>query len=615
MCGLTGVIHYANNLIPEIETIHKMTDAITHRGPDDYGYFYDSSVLFGHRRLCVIDPIRGKQPMAFKKGIYEYTLIYNGELYNTDEVRKALLEKGYFFDTHCDTEVVLKAYVEWGEECVQHMNGIFAFAVWENISKSLFLARDRVGVKPLFYTEVDGYFIFGSEIKALLKHPKVKPIFNETSLLELFSLGPSRVLGSGLFKNIFEVKPAETIYRTKTKCYKKNYWKPITRLHEENKKTTIEHVNYLVEDAIKRQLVSDVPLCTFLSGGLDSSGISSIASKYLELHNKPPLTTYSIDYEDNDFYFTGDHYQPSNDNAWVDRVSNYIKSNHNRIEIGIQDLADSLWEATLANDYPGMADIDSSLLLFCKEVKKNHTVALSGECADEIFGGYPWYRNFTDIHYDGFPWNKHMDVRKSFLSNDLKRLKLEEFAHAEYTKSIQDIEYLDGEDAYDKGIRRLTYLNYKWFMVTLLTRKDRMSMYNGLEVRVPFADHRIIDYTYNVPWSLKYLDNIEKGLLRSALKDHLPMDVINRKKSPYPKTYNPKYNSLLSQLMKDILKKENSPIKRLISENQVNNLIAEDLNLFQTPWFGQLMKGPQFVAYLIQLNYFLEIYDVQFEGI
>jgi asparagine synthase (glutamine-hydrolysing) len=242
-------------------------------------------------------------------------------------------------------------------------------------------------------------------------------------------------------------------------------------------------------------------------------------------------------------------------------------------------------------------------------------VALSGECADEIFGGYPWYRNYTDIHYNGFPWNKHMDLRKGILSNDLSKLNLEEFARSQYQNTVNEIEFLDNEDDYEKGIRKLTYLNYKWFMVTLLTRKDRMSMYNGLEVRVPYADHRIIEYTYNVPWKYKYMDNIEKGLLRTALKAHLPRDVIYRKKSPYPKTYHPKYNQTLSKMMESLIESPNAPIKQLINCNKISQIIKEDLNLFQTPWFGQLMKGPQFIAYLIQLNYFLDIYHVQIEGI
>lgn len=615
MCGITGIIQYEGGLLNERITIHSMTDALIHRGPDASGYYYQPEVLFGHRRLIVIDPEGGQQPMIYKDESREFALVYNGELYNTDEIRNLLIQNGYTFQSHSDTEVVLKAYIEWKQECVQYMNGIFSFAIWENHTKQLFLARDRVGVKPLFYTTIQGNFIFASEIKALLNHPLVKPIFNETSLLELFSLGPSRINGSGLYKNIYEVKPAQWIYLNKERRISQTYWRPITCEHNDNKQATIEKVTFLVEDAIKKQLISDVPICTFLSGGLDSSGISSIAAKYLQSNNKEQLTTYSIDYEDNDTYFAGDAYQPSNDNIWVNRVSEYINSNHQRVEIGIDDLSSALWDATVANDYPGMADIDSSLLLFCKTVKKRHTVALSGECADEIFGGYPWYRNYTDINYDGFPWNKHMDHRKSILSKNLSSLKLSEFAHEAYLDTIKEIEYLDNEDSYEKGIRKLTYLNYKWFMVTLLTRKDRMSMYNGLEVRVPYADHRIIDYTYNVPWKYKYMDNIEKGLLRTSLKEHLPSDVIYRKKSPYPKTYNPKYNDNLSQIMGRLLETPNSPIKQLINCNQIAQIIKEDLNLFQTPWFGQLMKGPQFIAYLIQLNYFLEMNNVEIEGI
>lgn len=615
MCGITGIIKYNNNLMNEIEMIHNMTASLAHRGPDSYGYYYNENVLLGHRRLIILDKNGGHQPLSLKINFNEYTIVFDGEIYNAKDLRIDLIAKGYVFDSHSDVEVVLKSYIEWGIDCIQYFNGVFAFGIWDSKSKELFLARDRIGAKPLFYTQVEDYFIFASEIKALLKHPSVKPVFTENSLLELFSLGPSRINGSGLFKNIYELKPAEYIRFKDNRSYKKIYWKPITNEHNDSIDSTIEQISFLVEDSVRNQLVSDVPLCSFLSGGLDSSALSSIAGKYYKDKDNSRIDTYSIDYEDNDVYFSGDSFQPSNDNIWVNRVSKYINSNHTRVEIEIEDLAHSLMEAAYANDYPGMADIDSSLLLFCKEVKKQHTVALSGECADEIFGGYPWYRNFTDIHYNGFPWNKHIDVRQSFLSENLSKLDLDEFAHNEYQKSISEIEYLDSEGSYNKGIRRLTYLNYKWFMVTLLTRSDRMSMKSGLQIRVPFADYRIIEYTYNIPWVMKYKDNIEKGLLRTALKDYLPHEIINRKKSPFPKTYHPKYNTILCKLMKEILDKPSSPIGGLININKVNNLINNDLNLFQTPWFGQLMKGSQFIAYLIQLNYFLEKYNVSFEGI
>jgi asparagine synthase (glutamine-hydrolysing) len=613
MCGITGIINYNENLLNSREKIHRMTDTLINRGPDEYGFYYKENVLLGHRRLVVIDPEGGKQPMTVNTGHFEYTIVYNGELYNTNDIRNDLIKKGYTFNSHSDTEVVLKSYIEWGEDCVQYMNGIFAFGIWESLTKSLFLARDRVGVKPLFYSKNNNTFLFGSEIKAILASNDINPIFDNNSLLELFSLGPSRVLGSGLFKNIYEVKPGELMYITPHKVFKKIYWKPITKDHTENVSSTIEHVEFLVKDAIQRQLISDVPICTFLSGGLDSSGISSVASKYLQETKNSILTTYSIDYEDNDLYFTGDSFQPSNDNMWVNRVSDYIKSQHNRVEIGISELAESLMNATLATDYPGMADIDSSLLLFCNRVKNKHTVALSGECADEIFGGYPWYRKEEDVNYAGFPWIKHMDIRKSFLSKEIEHLDLEGFASEQYKKTINEIEFLEHESDYEKNIRKLTYLNYKWFMVTLLTRKDRMSMFSSLEVRVPYADHRIMEYVYNIPWNIKYMDNIEKGLLRKALYKHLPKDVVERKKSPYPKTYNPKYTNILCGLLKDIMSKNDAPIKYLINEEKINSILNSDVSMFSTPWFGQLMKGPQFIAYLIQLNYFLETYKVKIE--
>ncbi|MCT4543984.1 MAG: asparagine synthase (glutamine-hydrolyzing) [Vallitalea sp.] len=612
MCGIAGWVNYSKNISDHKEIIHNMTNTLIHRGPDEYGYYYMPNVLLGHRRLVVIDPEGGKQPMTKKRGGFEYTIVYNGEIYNTDEVRKNLIQKGYHFETNCDTEVVLLSYIEWGEDCTKHLNGIFAFGIWEEKSKTLFLARDRLGVKPLFYANINGSFIFGSEIKALLAFPDLEPIVDENGLLELFSLGPSRVLGSGVFKNIYELKPSEYIILTPTKILHNIYWKPITNYHNEDEKTTFEHTAFLVEDAIKRQLVSDVPICTFLSGGLDSSGISSIASEYFKTSSKK-LTTYSIDYEDNNKYFKANDFQPSNDNIWVEKVSSYINSNHIKCTIDIDDLVEALQDSVKAYDLPGMADIDSSLMLFCKNVKKSHTVALSGECADEIFGGYPWYRKNDDIYYNGFPWNRHINERKSFLSNDICRLKLQEFANSKYNETINEIDFLENETSFEKRIKKLTYINLKWFMLTLLTRKDRMSMYESLEVRVPYADHRIVEYTWNIPWQIKNHDNIEKGLLRKALVSKLPQDVVYRKKSPYPKTYNPKYTSLVKDILKDILANNNSPIHPLINSENVYNLVNNKKNVFTVPWFGQLMKEPQFIAYLIQLNYWLENYKIKID--
>lgn len=609
MCGIAGWINKKGNLLNNIKTIESMTDTLSHRGPDESGYYYSQNSLLGHKRLIVIDPEGGKQPMTRKIGKYKYTLVYNGELYNTDELRQQLKEKGHYFLSHSDTEVVLVSYIEWGEKCVEYLNGIYAFAIWEEYTQTLYIARDRLGVKPLFYTHFKDNFIFGSEIKALLKHPDVTPIINDEGILELFGLGPSRSLGKGVFKDIKELKPAEYIIVTPERIIKKIYWQIQPHHHNDNVKNTIEKTHELVKDAIERQLVSDVKLCTFLSGGLDSSGISSIASNnFKKNHNQ--LCTYSLNYEGNDKFFKSNYYQPTSDEHWINVVKDYIHSDHTRYIIDNEELAMALYSAVEANDLPGMADIDSSLLLFCSKVKEEHTVALSGECADEIFGGYPWYRNKEDIYYDGFPWNKYLDVRKSFLSNTIKKLPYEEYVSSCYEDTINELDFIEKESEHSKRIKMLTYLNIKWFMLTLLNRKDRMSMSKSLEVRVPYADHRIIEYTFNIPWDIKYENQVEKSLLRKALKDYLPNEIINRKKSPYPKTFNPKYEKIIKTLLTEVINNKNSPIHAFINTNKVQDVLNSSL-IFEKPWFGQLMKGPQFLAYLIQLNYWLEHYKVQ----
>ncbi|TCT14925.1 asparagine synthase (glutamine-hydrolysing) [Natranaerovirga pectinivora] len=611
MCGITGWVNYKDNIINHRKIIQSMTDTLALRGPNEVGYYCHNNVLLGHRRLTVIDPEGGKQPMTREIGQYKYTIVYNGELYNTEEIREELKKKGHYFLSHSDTEVLLVAYIEWGEDCVYRLNGIYAFAVWEDYTNTLFMARDRLGVKPLFYANIDSNFIFASEIKALLKHPDIEPILKKDGVLELFGLGPSRSLGHGIFHNINELKPAEYIILTPKTTIKKIYWQIKPHSHSDSREKTIEVTSELVEDAIKRQLVSDVGICTFLSGGLDSSGISAIAA----LHEKEQgriLKTYSLDYEGNDKYFKGDYYQPTSDNYWVNVVSKHIGSEHHRFVVDNSLLALSLYNSVEALDLPGMADIDSSLYLFCEKVKEDNTVALSGECADEIFGGYPWFRDLDDIYFDGFPWNKHLDFRKSILSGSIRNLPYEDYVYSKYMDTVKELDFIEPEDEHSKRIKMLTYLNIKWFMITLLNRKDRMSMSNSLEVRVPYADHRLIEYTFNIPWELKYENDVEKSLLREALKRFLPEEVAFRKKSPYPKTYNPKYENLVKLMLQEVIDNKNAPVHQLIDKKSLKGILDQTLP-FEKPWFGQLMKGPQFLAYIVQLNYWLEKYKVKIE--
>ena len=608
MCGIAGWVNLNENICTSLKILINMTDKLKLRGPDDYGYYITKHALLGHRRLIVVDPKGGAQPMSRRIGEQAYTIIYNGELYNTEELRADLINKGYEFQAYSDTEVLLFSYIEYKEKCLERLNGIFAFAIWDENEEKLFLARDPLGVKPLFYTIKKNSIIFASEIKAILANPLVEPILDEQGIAEIFGLGPARSLGSGVFKGIKEIPPGFYLSYDREGVTLKEYWKLKYTPHTESLEETIEHVRSLFLDAVKRQLTADVPVCTFLSGGLDSSAISAVAAEEFRKTGKGRLNTFSIDYIDNDIFFKANEFQPNSDAVWAKVMVEFLNSNHKNIMLDTDGLLAALENAVKANDLPGMADIDSSLYLFCKEVRKDATVALSGECADEIFGGYPWFRRKEDIEANTFPWSKAVPERKNILSSELQNISLEEFVQSKYDETIKAVPEIPKEFAIEKRQRELFYLNIKWFMVTLLTRKDRMSMSNSLEVRVPFADYRIVEYMFNVPQTFKFCDDREKGLLRRALKDLLPEGILKRKKSPYPKTHNPAYSCAVKRLMNSILEDKTSPLLQLINESRVSEIVESEGKSFGKPWFGQLMTGPQMLAYLIQINMWMKEY-------
>ena len=610
MCGITGWVTRNGDLRGRRSVLEKMTACLAKRGPDGGDYYISRRALLGHRRLIVVDPEGGGQPMTRVWHGRSCTVVYNGELYNTEDIRRELLEKGYSFSSYSDTEVLLVAYMEWGTECIKRFNGIYAFGIWDESRGRLFLARDPLGVKPLFYAIRDESLLFASEIKSLLENPLVKPVVDEEGLTEIFALGPSRIPGSGVFKGIEELPPAYCLTYDTDGFKRWEYWSLKAEEHKESMEETSEHVRELLVDAVKRQLIADVPICTFLSGGLDSSAISSIASRYMQETNGEKLNTYAIDYENNDIYFMADEYQPDSDGAWARKVSHFIGSNHHEVMLNNLQLCNALKDAVLANDLPGMADVDSSLYLFCREVRKEATVAVSGECSDEIFGGYPWYRRQEDINADTFPWSKSVRERKEIMSPELRKLDIEGLVQQQYKDTLKRVPLLDGEDRGAARMRELYFLNVKWFMMTLLNRKDRMSMSNSLEVRVPFADYRLVEYLFNVPWEIKYCDNIEKGLLRRAMKGFLPEDALYRRKSPYPKTHSPEYTEAVKNAMRGILEDKDSRIHGLLDEKAAWQLVETGGESFKKPWYGQLMKGPQLIAYLIQLETWLREYNV-----
>ena len=506
----------------------------------------------------------------------------------------------------------MTSYIEYGQKCADYLNGIFAFGIWDEYNQELFLCRDQLGIKPLFYSYIDGNLIFASEIKALLKHPYIDSIVDRDGLIELISLGPARTLNGAIFKDIKEIPPAHYLLFNKRGINLNEYWKLETMEHEDDIDTTKKKVREMLVEIIENQLVSDVPVCTFLSGGLDSSVISSVAFDKFKKDGLGVLNTFSIDYKDNEKYFKKNLYEPNSDPEYVKRMVEFLGSNHHNIVLNNIYLAHALDDATKAADLPGMADVDSSLYLFAKEVRKYATVALSGECADEVFGGYPWFtREYDSIEI--FPWANSIEYRKNILKPSLKDLPIEEYVKQTCRDSINKIDKLPKESHDDRIIRELTYLNIKYQMLTLINRKDRMTMSNSLEGRVPYADKRLVQYAFNFPKDIKLLHGREKGLLREAVRGIVPDEIIDRKKSPYPKTHNPEYTREVSNMLKKILEDKSSPIHQIIDYDFVSNIVDTGGKSFKEPWYGQLMTGPQVIAYLIQLNNWMKFYNVKLD--
>lgn len=611
MCGIAGWLDDTTDLRNKTDEIGKMSQAIKKRGPDESGEFILHDVALIHRRLAVIDIENGKQPMVYEHGGEKYVIVYNGELYNTDELRERLKSKGHRFKSHSDTEVLIHLYAEYGKRCAEMLNGIYSFAVYEVNSKTLFMCRDRIGVKPFFYYKYKGGIVFGSQIDVLLNSSKVQPKVNQNGLYEIFFLGPARSPESGVFKGVKELSPGEMAIYKNSKMYKEKYFTLKAREHTDSQADTIERTKSLLTDSIKRQLVTDVPMCFFLSGGLDSSIICKVASNHYKSNNLGQINTYSVEYEGNRKHFVKNAFQPNADYDYISTMVDDTKSNHREILLNNKKVFEALYQSVDARNLPGYVDIDSSLLLFCNEIKKDYTVALSGECADELFGGYPWYHNKNILFEECFPWSKSQDIRRSILKKGILK-NGEEYVMSRYFDTIRKADKLPQDSAVDKRMREMFLLNFNWFMQCLLERKDRCSMYNGLEVRVPFCDYRIVEYAYNMPWQLKAYGGREKGIVRKAFENSLPHNIVYRKKSPYPKTHNPEYMKLCSDKVIEILNDKSSPLSDLLSVSGVMSII-ENPDKISSPWYGQLMKAPQILAYIIQLHYWFKKYGIVIE--
>jgi asparagine synthase (glutamine-hydrolysing) len=565
---------------------------------------------FGHRRLVVIDPQGGIQPMMYETTGRKYIITYNGEIYNYRELRHELQERGHTFASQSDTEVLLHTYVEWGEDCVRHLNGIFAFGIWDEQKQQLLLARDHLGVKPLFYAQRGSATLFGSELKALLANPLVKAEIDEVGMAEIFNFSPGRTPGCGVFRNIDELRPGHMALFTHERTRVVQYWSLHSAPHTDDLETTTEHIRALLEDTVQRQLIADMPVVAMLSGGLDSSGLVGLAGRDFKREGKT-LDTYSIDFVDSTKYFHENALRPSLDTPWIQRVSDYVGTRQHTITVDTPELVENLLVPMHAFDLPLMGEIATSLYLLFKAMKRDATVALSGESADEVFGGYPWFHRQEAITGATFPWlamteaGIAMHTHLPWLSVETQeKMQLEAYMARRYQEALAEVPRLEGESPLEARRREIFYLNLTRFLLALLDRKDRMSMAVGFEVRVPYCDYRLVEYVWNIPWEMKTVDQIEKGILRRALTGVLPDDARTRRKSAYPSTQNPSYLKALQDWTLHILHDSNSPILPFIDTTVVGSLAKGTM---------PLPTGPQGIAlfeHIIQINAWFRDYHV-----
>ena len=616
MCGIAGFYQSHMDFNENREhfegLLHNMKKSIISRGPDDNGIFLSRHCGLAHTRLSIIDLANGIQPMTKCVGGRKCTIVYNGEIYNCDELRELLKGYSLSWKTASDTEVILNGYIALGTEFFKSLNGIFAFGIFDESEsgEKFYLVRDHLGVKPLFYQMHENTLVFGSEPKAIFAYG-IKPELDDKGWCEIIGLGPARTPGEGVFKDMREVLPGHfiEINGSAASMQDRAFWKLTAKQHTDSYNETLEKVSYLVKDSVRLQMISDVPICTFLSGGLDSSLVSAICSRELKKQNKQ-LNTFSFDFVGNSVNFKANSFQSTLDRPFVDIMVKHIGSNHTYLECDNISQADYLYKAVDARDLPCMADVESSMLYFCEQVAKQVKVTLTGECADEIFGGYPWFHREEMWNRNNFPWSYDMEARTALFKKDfISGLRLKEYTDDAYSRTIAETPSLKEDSPKEARRREISWLNVRWFMATLLNRMDRTSMYSGLEARVPYADYRILEYVYNIPWDMKCRDGVTKSLLIETGKEFLPDEVLFRKKSPYPKTYDTAYEKLLGERLLKMLEDSSNPLSEIADKSKVKIFLSNPSD-YGKPWYGQLMAGPQMLAYLLQIGYWLEKYKL-----
>lgn len=609
MCGVTGWIDWETDLRNEEATLRAMTGTLACRGPDDSGVLLSRHAALGHRRLAVIAPDDGAQPMGTTAGDGPRTVLtYNGELYNYPELRRELRALGHEFRTRSDTEVVLRAHLQWGADAPRRFNGIFAYALWDDRRQELLLVRDHLGVKPLYWHPHASGVLFGSEPKAVLAHPLFHAELDAEGIAELFALPAAPTAGHGVFRGLYEVLPGQTVTVRRGATRTALYWRPTARAHPDDPATTRETVRALLADTVERQLLSDVPLCTLLSGGVDSSAVTALAAAARERAGHSKVTSFSVDFPGSADR-APDAWRTSADAPFVQAAAEHIGTLHTSVLIPDDDLLEARDAVLRARDRPGWGEMDASLHLLFREVRRRSTVALSGEAADEIFGGYPYFHDPAALAADTFPWLHGRTTPAALLRPEVAaEVRPEEYTAEQYRRSLDGVPRLEGEEGADRRIREIFHLALTRWLPPLLERVDRVSMSVGLEVRVPFCDHRLVDYVANVPWAVKTPGGRSKGLLRDAVRDLLPPQVADRPKSGYPSTPAVRYTEVLTARAHELLADSQAPVFDLVDRETVRRALAEGRPLPSPRTAPNPVGG---LDHLVQVDEWLRAYRVR----
>lgn len=569
-------------------------------------YYFNNITEFFYKDCCIFTNFSSD---VFTLRVEEniYSIVFLGNIYNLQKLKNNV---NFTCCTSLPEEFILKSYINNRLANLYEFNGCFSFAIWNDNKKELFIARDHLGIKPFYYNISNHTIYISSSIDSLLSFKNIESVIDSQGISELFGLGPAHTPGTCLFKNIFELKPGHYGVFNQSGLHLDKFWSLENKEHLDNFKQTCDKIIYLLEDSIKQQLPIGKNFSTMLSGGLDSSIITAYASKFCKEIGLPKLKTISVDYVDNDKNFVKSDFQPNSDNYYINLMCDEFDTDHKSVLIDTPELATNLKSAMEARSLPGMADIDSSLLLFCEEIKKECNITLSGECSDEVFSGYPWFFREDCLESNTFPWSLALDERQKILNEDIcGKINIKEYVDFRYNESLDEVCFNIHDSIDTISRKRISHLTYNWFMQTLLDRAERITNFTGIEIRVPFCDYRLVEYLWNIPWEIKAYEGREKGLLRYIMKDLLPEEIVYRKKSPYPKTHNPTYLKCVKKMLIDILDNSNSPILNLINKKFILEVIENNGENFTRPWFGQLMTGPQFMAYLVQINMWLLKYQ------